>query len=481
MKALISIASLAVCALAGCTVGPNYHRSAAPAPPAFKEQLPPTNTPQGTWNQAQPADTTHRGKWWEVYGDPKLNSIEEQVVVSNQTLRAATQRYFAAHEQIRIVRADAYPTLGLGAGAQRIQQSQRRAVSVPGSKTSYNDIVLQGQATWEPDLWGRVRRSVEAASANAQASAADVASVELSLRAELALDYFELRGLDRQKQLLDSTVLDYQRSLDLTQHRFQGGVASDADVAQAETQLRSTRSQAINVGVARAQYEHAIATLIGVPASSFTLAESPLDLMLPAVPPGLPSQLLERRPDIAAAERRVQAANAQIGVAISAYYPSITLGGGGGFESGTIGTLIQGPGALWALGASASQLLFDAGRRRAITEQSRDTYQATVADYRESVLNSFQEVEDSLAALRILDDEALSENSAVVSAERSLTISNNRYKGGVTGYLEVLTAQTARLTNERAAADITTRQFTASVRLIRAIGGGWDATQLPKP
>jgi NodT family efflux transporter outer membrane factor (OMF) lipoprotein len=290
-----------------------------------------------------------------------------------------------------------------------------------------------------------------------------------------------LRGLDRQRQLLDSTVADFERSLELTERRFQGGVASAADVAQAQTQLQSTRSQAIDVGVARAQYEHAIATLIGVPASSFTVEASPLDLTLPKVPVGLPSQLLERRPDVAGAERRVQAANAQIGVAISAYYPNVTLTGGGGFESSQVSTLIQGPAALWALGGSASQLLFDAGRRKAVTQQSRDAYEATVADYRASVLNSFQEVEDSLAALRILDEESRSENSAVAYAEHSLGIANNRYKGGVTGYLEVLTAQTAQLNNQRSAADITTRQFAASVRLIRAIGGGWDTSQLPKP
>ncbi|HVJ08493.1 MAG TPA: efflux transporter outer membrane subunit [Acidisarcina sp.] len=478
---LLSIGSLAVCALAGCTVGPNYHRPAAPAPPAFKEQQPPPNPPDGTWKQAQPEDAAHRGKWWEIYGDPQLNSLEEQVVVSNQTLRAATERYLAAQEQVRVARADAYPALSVGADAQRLHPSQRRAVYVPGSKTNYGDLVLQGQATWEPDLWGRVRRSVEAAKANAQASAADLAGVELSLRSELALDYFQLRGLDLQKQLLDSTVADYEGSLELTQRRFHGGVASDSDVAQAETQLRSTRSQAIDVGVARAQFEHAIATLVGVPASSFSLAAAPLNLPLPAVPAGLPSQLLERRPDVAAAERRVQAANAQIGLAISAYYPNITLGGNGGFESGGISTLIQGPGALWSLGASASELLFDAGRRHALTQQSRDLYEATASDYRESVLNSFQEVEDSLAALRLLDEESRSERDAVTSAERSLTISNNRYTGGVTGYLEVLTAQTAKLTNQRSAADITTRQFAASVRLIRAIGGGWDASQLPRP
>ena len=473
--------SLSFLALAGCTVGPNYHRPDAPAPPSFKEQTPVSTPPPGNWKAAQPDDAAHRGKWWEVYNDAKLNSLEEQVAVSNQTLRAAAERYAAAREQIRVVSADKFPNVTSGLGAQRVHQSKTRATFVPGSTTSYGDFLVQGQATWEPDLWGRVRRSVESATASAQASAAELANVQLSLQAELALDYFQLRGLDTQKQLLDSSVAAYQRSLDLTKRRFEGGVASDVDVAQAQTQLDSTRSQDIDVGVARSQFEHAIATLIGVPASSFTLEAAPLNLSLPSVPTGLPSELLERRPDIAAAERRVQAANAQIGVAISAYYPNVSLSAIGGFESGQIGAWLQGPGALWALGASASELLFDAGRRRAITQQSRDNYEATAADYRESVLNSFQEVEDNLAALRILEEEARSERAAVFSAERSLTLSTNRYKGGVTSYLEVLTAQTAQLSNQRASADITTRQFAASVQLIRAIGGGWDVSQLPKP
>jgi NodT family efflux transporter outer membrane factor (OMF) lipoprotein len=467
--------------LAGCTVGPNYHKPAVPAPPSYKEQALVPTPPPGNWKQAEPDDAAHRGKWWEVYNDPKLNSLEEQIAVSNQTLKAAAERYASAREQIRVVRADKFPTVSAGLGGSRVRQSKTRANYVPGSTIAYGDFLTSGQAAWEPDLWGRVRRSVESATASAQASAAELANVKLSLQAELALDYFQLRGLDTQKELLDSTVTAYQRSLELTKRRFQGGVASDVDVAQAQTQLDSTRSQSIDVGIARAQFEHAIATLTGVPASTFTLAPAPLNLSLPTVPVGLPSELLERRPDIAAAERRVQAANAQIGIAISAYYPNISLSATGGFESGQIGTWLQGPGGFWALGATASELLFDAGRRRALTQQSRDNFEATAADYRQSVLNSFQEVEDNLAALRILEEESRSEQAAVVSAERSLTLSTNRYKGGVTSYLEVLTAQTAQLNNRRASADITTRQFAASVQLIRAIGGGWNTSQLPKP
>ena len=466
--------------IAGCTVGPNYKRPVAPAPPAFKETAPPPAIPNGSWKQAQPSDQTLRGKWWEIYNDPQLNALEEKVSVSNQTLKAASEQYLAARAAVQVARANYFPTLSAGPAISRQHLSQNRPTAVPGSKSQYNDFSFTGQASWEPDLWGQVRRSVEASRAAAQASAADLANVELSIRSELALDYFELRGLDLQKRLLDNTVASYTDYLDLTQKRFQGGVATDSDVALAETQLKSTQSQDIDVGVARAQFEHAIATLIGEPASSFNLSLSPLDLPLPHVPPGLPSELLERRPDIAGMERRADAANAQIGVAIAAYYPNITLTGAGGFESRNPGTWIQGPSALWSLGASASELLFDAGRRHAVTEEARDNYEATVANYRQSVLNAFQEVEDNLAALRILDQEAATQADAVAAAQRSLQISTSRYKQGLVDYLEVLTAQTALLTNQRTQADITTRQFAANVQLIKALGGGWDTSQLPK-
>ena len=475
------ISATAVCALiAGCTVGPNYKRPIAPTPPAFKETAPPPSIPNGSWKQAQPSDQALRGKWWEIYNDPQLNALEEKVAVSNQTLKAATEQYFAARAAVQIARASYFPTLSLGTSISRQRLSLNRPTAVPGSNSQYNDFSLAGQASWEPDLWGQVRRTVEASRASAQASAADLANVELSIRSELAQDYFELRGLDLQKQLLDNTVTSYSDYLDLTRTRFKGGVATDSDVALAETQLKSTQAQDIDVGVARAQFEHAIATLIGEPASTFSLTQSPLNLPLPQVPPGLPSELLERRPDVAGMERRADAANAQIGVAISAYYPNITLGGAGGFESRNPGTWIQGPSALWSLGASASELLFDAGRRHAVTEQARDNYEVTVANYRQSVLSSFQEVEDNLAALRILNEESATQAEAVAAAQRSLQISTVRYKQGLVDYLEVLTAQTVLLTNQRTQADITTRQFAANVLLIKALGGGWDTTQLPK-
>jgi NodT family efflux transporter outer membrane factor (OMF) lipoprotein len=477
------LAAALVLFVTGCTVGPNYKRPSTltPAPPAFKEAVPPPGIPNGGWKQAQPNDQSLRGKWWEIYNDPQLNALEEKVSVSNQTLRAATEQYFAARAAVQTYRANYFPTLGAGPSISRQHLSQNRPTAVPGSKSQYNDFALTGQASWEPDLWGQVRRSVESARATAQATAADLANVELSIRSELALDYFELRGLDLQKQLLDNTVASYEDYLKLTQARFKGGLATDSDVALAETQLQSTRSQDIDVGVARAQYEHAIATLIGQTASTFSLPMSPLNLPLPQVPLALPSELLERRPDIAGAERRTDAANAQIGIAISAYYPTITLSGTGGFESRNPGTWIQGPSALWSLGASASELLFDAGRRHAVTEEARANYEVTVANYRQSVLNAFQEVEDNLAALRILNEESATQAAAVAAAQRSLQISTNRYKQGLVDYLQVLTAQTALLTNQRTQADITTRQFAASAQLIKALGGGWDTSQLPTP
>jgi NodT family efflux transporter outer membrane factor (OMF) lipoprotein len=482
LRAGILVFSTAAMILSGCTVGPNYHRPTAPSAPAFKESaVPPPNPPNGGWKQVTPSDSAIRPNWWEIYQDPQLNKLEEQVAVSNQTLKASYEQYMQARAAIQVARSQYFPTLAVAPAASRDRVSANRPLHVAGTKTTYNDLVLQGQATWEPDLWGSIRRSVESQRATTQATAADLANVDLSLRSELALDYFELRGLDTQQRLLDNTVQQYQQYLDLTQARFKGGVATDSDVALAQTQLDQTRAQAIDVGVARAQYEHAIATLTGTPASSFGLAPSPLDLQLPQVPLGVPSQLLERRPDVAAAERRTDAANAQIGIAIAAYYPTITIGGGGGFESQSFGDLIQGPSSLWSLGGSAVELLFDAGRRHALTEEAQHAYEQNAANYRQTVLQAFQDVEDNLSGLDILNSESVAQQRAVESARRSLLISTNRYKGGVTTYLEVITAQTTQLANERTAADITTRQFAASVQLIKALGGGWDTTKLPTP
>ncbi|MGC2402634.1 MAG: efflux transporter outer membrane subunit [Acidobacteriaceae bacterium] len=481
----IAVGALLAAALlvSGCTVGPNYHRPDAATAPAFKESaaVPPPTSPGVGWKQVDPNDSVIRANWWEIYQDSQLNKLEEQVAVSNQTLKASYEQYVQARAAIQVYRSQYFPTLSAGPSATREKQSQNRPLYVPGSKTNYNDFILDGQVSWEPDLWGNIRRQVELQRATAQATAADLANVDLSLRSELATDYFELRGLDTQQRLLDSTVLQYQQYLDLTKARFTGGVATESDVALAQTQVDQTRAQAIDVAVARAQFEHAIATLTGVPASNFSLAFAPLDLQLPQVPVAVPSQLLERRPDVAAAERRTNAANAQIGIAIAAYYPTINITGAGGFESRSGGTWLQGPSSLWSLGGSAVELLFDAGRRHALTEEARAGYEQNVANYRQTVLQAFQEVEDNLSGLRILSNESVAQQRAVDSARRSLLISTNRYKGGVTTYLEVITAQTTQLSNERTAADINTREFAASVQLVKALGGGWDATKLPHP
>jgi NodT family efflux transporter outer membrane factor (OMF) lipoprotein len=471
---IVASASMALAVLSGCRVGPNYVQPTVPPPPlAFKE------TP-ANWKQATPQDQLPKGKWWEIYGDQKLNSLEEKIAVSNQTLKVSYQQYMIAHDLVRQARAQLFPTLNVQSAGSRNQLSQNRPTFTTLSTSNYSDITLTGDISYEVDLWGQVRRTVESARENVQASAGDLENVSLSLHSELAVDYFSLRGLDLQKQLLDATVIDFEKALHLTQARYHGGVASDVDVAQAETQLETTRAQAIETGVARAQFEHAIAVLIGETASTFSIPVAPLDAAPPEIPLGLPSELLERRPDIAAAERRVASANAQIGVAIAAYYPQVALGASGGFESAAIGTVLQGPSALWSVGGSAVQTVLDGGRRRAVTQQARDNHEATVASYRENVLEAFQQVEDNLAATRLLEKELATQQVAVASARRSVDLSTTRYKRGITTYLEVLTAQSIALTNERTAADLMTRRMTASVQLIKALGGGWDRSQLPK-
>jgi NodT family efflux transporter outer membrane factor (OMF) lipoprotein len=468
-------------------VGPNYNRPGYEAPPAYKEAgattvlVPPPNPANGGgWQPATPSDGMLRGKWWEIYQDPQLNQLEERIATDNQSLRQALETYLAARDQVAAARSALYPTLSAGPSVTRQHISSNGPSYAAGKSTTFNDFTLAGQASWEPDFWGRIRRSVEAAHANSQASAADMAGVDLSLHAEMAADYFQLRGLDSEIKLLDATVADLERQLDLTERRLEGGVATEVDVAQARTQLETVRAQRIDVGVARAQYEHAIGTIANLKLSEFSIPPSPLDLALPRIPVGVPTQLLERRPDIAAAERRAAAANAQIGIAVSAFYPTINLTGEGGFESLHFGTWIQGPSALWTLGAQATQLLFDAGQRHALTDQARHNYEAQVAAYRSAVFQAFNDVEDQLSGLRILEQETGVEQKAVESAEHSFDLSNQRYRGGVTSYLEVLTAEAALLQNQRAAIDLQTRQFVASVGLVRALGGGWDAGQLPK-
>ncbi|HTE89280.1 MAG TPA: efflux transporter outer membrane subunit [Terriglobales bacterium] len=463
----------AMLVLSGCAVGPKYRTPAVSAPPAYKEV--------GNWKPAQPNDQNLGGEWWKMFRDPQLDALELQINVSNQNLQAAEAQYRQARAALRYNRADYYPTVTAGLSGTRTRVSGRRPPpnSIFNGVTE-NDFVLPVDVSYQADVWGRVRKNVESYREQAQASAADLATVNLSMHADLAIDYFQARSLDAQEQLLNDTVKQYEQALELTENRFQGGIASEVEVEQAKTQLQTTRAAAIDVGVLRAQYEHAVAILIGKPPAEFSLAPLPLTAPPPSVPVGVPSELLERRPDIAAAERRVAAANAQIGVAKSAYYPVINLSASGGFESSAITTLLNGPSGLWSIGASAVGTVFDVGRRRSLNDQARAAYDFQVAAYRQNVLSGFQQVEDNLAAVRILENEAQVQQLAVAAAERSLDLSITRYKGGVTSYLEVTTAQSAALANEVTAVNILGRRMASTVLLIQALGGGWDRSSLPE-
>jgi NodT family efflux transporter outer membrane factor (OMF) lipoprotein len=471
-KGIAAVAAVGTVFLAGCSVGPRYARPSAPDAPQFKE-LPPN------WKAAQPNDQLAKGKWWEVFQDPQLNQLEEQINVSNQSLKAAQAQFEQARALVRVNRASYYPTITAGVAGSRNRVSTARANGQFTASNPYTDLTIPVDLSYEIDVWGRVRHTVQAARANAQATAGDLESVSLSLHAELAADYFQVRTFDADAKLLDSTVASYTRALELTQSRYGGGVASQVDVAQAQTQLETTRAQAIDVRVARAQFEHAIAVLIGQAPAKFSLPSMPLTATPPMVPTGLPSDLLERRPDISAEERRMAVANEQIGIATAAYYPTISLSATGGFEGNSISNWFVGPGGFVSAGASAVETIFDAGRRRAVTDQTKFAYDQSVANYRQTVLTAFQEVEDNLAALRLLEDESRTQQGAVEAAERSLALSNNRYKGGVANYLEVTTAQTFALADERTLVQIAGRRMTASVQLIKALGGGWDTSSLP--
>ncbi len=486
----LTVSAAALLALAGCKpVGPNYKQPAYQPPAAYKEAgassvvVPPPNPQGGGWQPANPSDGLLKGNWWEIYQDPQLNRLEDRIATTNVQLRQALETYQAARDQVSAVRANLFPTVNGAVSETPEKVSSNQPLfnkSANANTTYYNNLVIGAQASWEPDFWGRIRRSVEQARANAQASAADLANVDLTLHAEMAADYFALRGLDSEIRLLTDTVADLEQQLTLTRQRLAGGVSTDVDVAQAQTQLDTVRAQLTDLGVARAQYEHAIGTLANYDLSQFSIPPSPLDLPLPKIPLGVPSQLLERRPDIAAAERLTAAANAQIGIAVSAYYPTISLSATGGFQSTNPGTWIQGPSSMWTLGAQAAELLFDAGQRHALTAQARHAYDAQADGYRNTVFSAFQDVEDQLSGLRILEQESGQEAEAVAAAQHSFDLSNARYKGGVTSYLEVLTAEQTLLQDQVTAISIESRQFGASVGLVRSLGGGWDITQLPK-
>ncbi len=466
--------------LAGCTVGPKYIKPAVPMTQMYKEEVPSSFKGSDQWQPAHPADQVSHGNWWEIFGDPKLNELEEQIAGSNQNLKVAEARFREARAAIRFNRASQFPSISTGPSASYVKAPDV-SPSFPSKvqESSTGDFELPFDLSYELDLWGRVRRSVAAAREETQATAADYETAKLSLEAELALDYFELRSADAQEQLLDDTVRAYSDNVQLTLNRFNRGVAPKADLAQAQTQLDTTRVQETDVTVQRAQFEHAIAILIGKPPAEFSLATAPLNYQPPSTPIGLPSELLQRRPDIAAAERRVAEANQQIGIARAAYFPTVSLGATAGFESTHVTNLLDGPNAFWAVGPALAETLFDAGRRRATSELARANYDAAVATYRQTSLTAFQEVEDNVAALRILENETQQQQQAVASSQESLQLFTNRYKGGVDTYLQVITAQTIELANERNAIDILRRRLDASVLLVKALGGGWDASNLP--
>jgi NodT family efflux transporter outer membrane factor (OMF) lipoprotein len=471
---LLALAGLVLFSSA-CMIGPKYQRPSAPAPATYKEPPPPG------WKEAQPNDGAIRGKWWEIYNEPALNALEEQVSISNQNVLAAEAKFRQAKTAVRIARAGLYPTL-TAAPAISASRSASAAIgngqvsSLAGTRQSYS---LPFDLTYQVDTWGSIRRSIAANSATAQASAADLENARLLYQSELAQDYFELHGLDSEAQLLETAVKSYEEFLTLTKNRYDSGIASMGDVAQAETQLETTRAQLVDLGVQRAQFEHAIAILSGQPPSAVSIALAPIKAPPPPVPIGVPSALLERRPDIASAERLVAAANEQIGIAQAAFYPALTLSAGVGLQSSSFVNWFSWPSRFWSVGPQLAQTLFEGGRRRALVDQTEAAYDVTVANYRQTVLTAFQQVEDNLSALRILAQEADVQDRAVRAAEESLTIATAQYRGGVVSYLQVITSQAIALQDERAAVAILTRRMSASVLLIQALGGGWDASQLP--
>jgi NodT family efflux transporter outer membrane factor (OMF) lipoprotein len=467
---------------AACMVGPKYKRpEPPPAPAAYKEPPPPSFVQAGAWKEAQPSDTADRGKWWTVFQDPLLNSLEEQVEISNQNLKQFEAQYRAASAAIRITRAGLYPTVTGSPSVTGSRSSANVGVPVKGqpAPSPFATLNLPFQFTYEADVWGRIHSLLEGDVATAQASAADLAAARLSVQALLAADYFQLRGQDTQKRLLDSTVVGYEKALELTTNRYHQGIASKLDVTQAQNQIDTTRADATDTDVLRSQYEHAIAVLLGKAPADLAIPPSPLDIPPPVIPAVLPGALLERRPDIAAAERRVAAANAQIGVAQAAFYPTIGFSASAGVEGNSLLNWFTWPSRFWSLGPSLAQTLFEKGGRQAFKEQTIADYDATVATYRETVLTAFQQVEDNLAALRILEKEEKQQQQAVNSAALATELSLDQYKGGITNYLQVITAQALELGDRRTFDSIQTRLMVASVQLIQALGGGWDASQLP--
>ncbi|HEV7511399.1 MAG TPA: efflux transporter outer membrane subunit [Candidatus Acidoferrum sp.] len=494
MKFLLLPATAALC-LAGCMVGPRYHRpDATPQPPPASYKESPTQVQDpGPWKVAQPKDAMLRGKWWEIFNDPELNSLEDQLNINNQNIKQFFENFMAARALVAQARSQLYPTIGTTPSISRSQSSGNTgnltattgtggtgtSTTTAGRQTSL--FALPADVTWAPDLWGRIRSQIHAAQYNAQLSAADLENERLIEQSSLAIFLFELRGQDALGKIFDETIEADKKSVELTRARFETGIDNEISLVQAQNALQSAEAAGANLGIARAQFEHAIALLVGTPASSFSLPVKPLDHAPPAIPIGVPSQLLERRPDIAASERSMAAANAQIGVAVAAYYPNLTLSATGGFQSSSLTNLLSYSSRFWSVGPSVSETIFDAGLRRATVLQFEAAYNANVAGYRQTVLTAFQQVEDFLATVRILSQQIELQQEAEKSAERFLELANARYYTGVDTYLNVLVAQTTLLSNQQNLASLRTQAMTASVQLIQALGGGWDRSQLPSP
>jgi NodT family efflux transporter outer membrane factor (OMF) lipoprotein len=479
MKILLAVL---LATTAACSVGPDYQRANAPTPVAFKEQA--------GWKQSEPKDELDRGAWWSIYKDPVLDALEQKVEIDNQNLKASEAAYRQARAAVDQARASFFPSIdgsfsgtrshsGGGNSASGSAFSNGGIVSLGGRSSTRNSFSTSVGASWDLDIWGKIRRTVEGDVATAQASAADLAAARLSAQSMLAIDYFQLRYQEELKRLLDRTAEEYNQSLRITQNQYNVGVAAKADLLSARTQLLNAQSSAVNSGVQRATLEHAIAVLIGTPASDFSIAPTGLPTDVPVAPVGVPSTLLERRPDIAAAERRMAAANAQIGVAVAAYFPDLTLTPSFGFSGSHLGHLIGSATNVWSLGASVAETIFDAGARSAQVEQARAGYDETIAQYRQTVLEGFQQVEDQLAALRILEQQSAIENETVQTAREAARLTLNQYKAGTVPYSSVISAQATALSTEQTALNVVQNRLTASVTLIEAIGGGWDAGRLP--
>jgi NodT family efflux transporter outer membrane factor (OMF) lipoprotein len=475
-RALAAASLVSTLLLGGCMVGPNYRRPPAPVAAAFKEK-----PPEG-WKEAVPNDAALKGKWWEIYSDPALNGLEEQVAISNQNVLQAEAQYRSARAEVQIARAALFPTLtgGVSSSAQKGGATPAGAAGLGSSKPIITAYEVPFDVSWQPDLWGNIRRGIRANAETAQATEAQLENVKLTMQADLAQDYFQLHGTDNDVALLQSTVESYTGFLKLTEARHSAGVASGADVAQAETQLDSAKEQLIDFGVARAQYEHAIATLIGKPPAELSIPPLTLKSEPPQVPVAMPSTLLERRPDIATSERQMAALNEQVGIAEAAYYPQVTLGGGIGLANSAFTSLFTWAGRFWSANGSVTETLFDAGRRRGQVNVAKANFDAGMAGYRQTVLTAFQQVEDNLAALRILEQETGATNETVKAAQTALDITVAQYKAGTANYLQVETQQTALFAEQEALVNLLTRRMVSSVLLVEALGGGWERSQLPE-